>query len=69
MQSLLVAGPLSCLALSLFSKDLVIQIKREIAFPVVQLLALSQGREREQYLIIALGCKKVVLCKIWKLYL
>lgn len=46
MQSLVVAGSLSRVALSLFSKDLVIQIKRGIAFPVVQLLALSQGREK-----------------------
>lgn len=48
MQSLVVAGSLSCVALSLFSKDLVIQIKRGIAFPVVQLLALSQGRGKKK---------------------
>ena len=63
MQSLVVAGSLSCVALSLFSKDMVIQIKRGIAFPVIQ-LALSQRSERKQYLVIALGCKKVLLCKI-----
>lgn len=61
------------LALALFSKDLVLHMKREVIFPVVQLLGIPQEKKEKkkikmkEHLVIAVGDKERVLRKIWKL--